>query len=45
MLPKPIPPLNEEQWAAVEKEMKRKPSQKDIKRVKRVKATFKYHPQ
>jgi uncharacterized protein YneF (UPF0154 family) len=45
MLPKPIPPLNEEQWAAVEKEMQRKPSKKDVERVKRAKKTFKNYPQ
>jgi uncharacterized protein YneF (UPF0154 family) len=44
MLPKPIPPLNEEQWAAVQKEIKRKPSKKDIKRIKRAKETFKNCP-
>lgn len=44
MLPKPIPPLNEEQWATVEKEMKRKPSKKDVERLERVKKTFKNCP-
>ena len=44
MLPKPIPTSNAEQWATVEKEMKRKPSKKDVERLKRVKKTFKNCP-
>jgi hypothetical protein len=44
VLPKPIPALNAEQWATVEKEMKRKPSKKDAERLKRVKKTFKNCP-
>jgi len=41
MLPEPIPPLTEEQWATVVKELKRKPSKADIERIKRAKETFK----
>ena len=37
-------PLTEEQWAAVEKELKRKPSKADIERIKRAKETFKNCP-
>ncbi|HUK85375.1 MAG TPA: hypothetical protein VLU95_05905 [Candidatus Acidoferrum sp.] len=44
MLPKPIPALDAEQWATVEKEMKRKPSKKDLERAKRAKKTFKNYP-
>jgi uncharacterized protein YneF (UPF0154 family) len=44
MLPEPIPPMTEEQWAAIEKEMKRKPSKADIERIKRAKKTFKNCP-
>lgn len=44
MLPKGVPPLADEQWAAVEKELKRKPSKADIKRIKRAKETFKNYP-
>ncbi|MFB3890143.1 MAG: hypothetical protein ACE14S_11675 [Candidatus Bathyarchaeia archaeon] len=44
MLPKPIPPLTDEQWAVVEKEMKRKPSKKDAERLKRIERTFKNCP-
>jgi len=41
MIPEPITPLTEEQWAAVLKEIKRKPSKVDIERIKRAKETFK----
>jgi hypothetical protein len=41
VLPVAIPPLNEEQWVAVVKEFKRKPSKADIERIKRAKETFK----
>jgi uncharacterized protein YneF (UPF0154 family) len=44
MLLEPIPPMTEEQWAAIEKEMKRKPSKADIERIKRAKKTFKNCP-
>jgi len=41
MRPKPIPLLNEEQFALIQKEMKRTPSKEDVKRIKRAKETFK----
>jgi len=41
MLPKPVRPLTKTQWSAIEADMKRKPSAKDIERVKRVKENFK----
>jgi hypothetical protein len=44
MLPEPVPSLTEEQWAVVEKELKRKPSKADIERIKRAKETFKNCP-
>lgn len=43
MLPKPIPPLSEEQIAELQKEIKRKPSKEDIKRIKRAKEIYKRH--
>lgn len=44
MLPKAVPPLNDEQWAVVENEIKRKPDKKDIERFKKIKETFKNIP-
>jgi len=41
MLPKPIPPLTEEQFDEIRKELERKPSKEDIERIKRAKETFK----
>jgi hypothetical protein len=35
MLPKPIPALDSEQWEAIEKEIKRKPTKADEARYKR----------
>ncbi len=44
MLPKPIPALDSDQWAAVEKEIKRKPTVTDETRYKRATETFKNCP-
>ncbi len=44
LLPEPVPPLTDEQWAVVVKEMKRKPNKKDLERVKRAKEAFKNCP-
>jgi hypothetical protein len=44
MRPKPIPALSEEQFKVVQEEMKRKPSQIDMKRIERVKEILKTHP-
>jgi len=41
MLPKPIPELDSEQWKAVQKEIKRKPTKADKTRYKRATETFK----
>jgi len=41
MRPKPIPPLNEEQFAVIQKEMKRMPSKQDILRAKKAKEIVK----
>jgi len=41
MRPKPIPSLTEEQFAEIRKEIKRKPSTEDIRRIRRAKETFK----
>jgi len=43
MRPKPIPLLNEEQFAEIAKEMKRTPSKEDVKRFKRAKEILKRH--
>lgn len=44
MLPKPIPALDSEQWKAVQKEIKRKPTKADEKRYRRATETFKNCP-
>ena len=44
MLPKPIPALDSEQWAAIEKGIKRKPTKADEVRYKRATETFKNRP-
>jgi len=44
MNPKPIPSLNEEQFKVIQEEMKKTPSENDLKRIKRVKETFKRCP-
>jgi hypothetical protein len=41
MRPKPIPELTKEQFAVVQKEMKRTPSKRDIERIERAKETVK----
>jgi len=41
MKPKAIPLLTEEQFAELEKELKREPSAKDVERIKRAKAILK----
>lgn len=41
MRPKPIPLLDEEQFAEIQKEMKRTPSKEDIRRFKRAKEILK----
>lgn len=41
MRPKPIPSLSEKQFAQIQKEIERKPSKKDIERIKRAKEIFK----
>ena len=43
MKPKAIPLLTEEQFAELEKELKRKPSTEDFKRIKRAKSILKRH--
>jgi hypothetical protein len=40
MLPKGIPPFDEEQWKALEKELKRKPTKKDEERYRRATEAF-----
>jgi hypothetical protein len=35
--------LNEEQWNFLQKEMKRKPSKRDVERIKKAKETAKHH--
>lgn len=40
MLPKAVPELTKEQFEFVTKEMKRKPSKKDIERFNRAKAIY-----
>jgi len=44
MLPKTTPPLNEEQWKAIEEEIKRKPTTDEVQRLKKIKETFKSIP-
>jgi hypothetical protein len=44
MLPKPIPTLDSEQWKAVKKEIKRKPTMADELRYRRATETFKNCP-
>lgn len=44
MLPKPIPPLDAEQWKAVQKEIKRKQTKADEVRYRRAMETFKNCP-
>jgi len=41
MPPKPIPPLSEEQFAVIQKEMKRTPSRKDLFRAKKARKIMK----
>jgi hypothetical protein len=41
MRPKPIPELTKEQFAVVQMEIKRTPSQRDIERIKKAKETVK----
>jgi len=41
MRPKSIPPLSEEQFQVLEEEIKRTPSEKDIKRISRAKEILK----
>lgn len=41
--PKAIPLLTEEQFAVLEKELERKPSAKDVERIKRAKIILKRH--
>lgn len=43
MKPKAIPLLTDEQFAVLEKELERKPSAKDVERIKRAKIILKRH--